>query len=600
MEFKLSIVFLVLILLPMGGLSYLSSERYQRSIENNTVTYVSQVSDMMISKLDDYTEDMKKISIIPSYVDNIIDNLKLSNDYYEKAADPEADVNEPTSFSRNAEDYALVGIGEKIRDSIYFLNTIKQGTNTIYLFDNYGHPYSVVRGGGVRSDLYDAYPKWKELASKAHGRPVLVSTQEVAGPNRSEQFVFTVVRAIIGPSYEQIGMFAVDANISVIAKFVEDLDRDTRGTTLIVDDAGAVVFDSEKKYLGQVLKENELLEKATGLEGSFHGELNGEPVLTIYRQSSVTGWKILITIPEHELTKEALKTRKITELTAILIIGFALIISLVLIFTLTRPLRRLVRLMKQVQNGNLDVVFPVRGQDEIGMVGNAFNRMIMRVKTSMEDVAIAAHRTRVAEIEALQQQINPHFIYNTLEAMRMTAVMNDDAEVSDMALILGKLLRYSIGSGMETVTLKKELEHLDMYVQLLNFRYAEPFRLIYPEQSLDEEMPMMKLLFQPIVENSVYHGLDESKQGMDIRIAYEMKGPDHIFTIEDNGKGMSEDVLQRLRSQLDGPAQPGQERGIGLRNVNERLKLRYGEAYGISVDSRQGNGTKVTIRIPLR
>jgi len=595
MEFKLSVVFLVLILLPMGVLSYLSSERYQRSIEKNTVTYVSQVSDMMISKLDDYMEDMKKVSIIPSYVDNIMDNLILSNEYYENAAENE--LSGSLGVPQDEESYELLGIGGKIRDSIYFLNTIKKGTNTVYLFDRYDHAYSVVRAGGMRSDLKAVYPKWKKLAVEAHGRPVLVSTQEVAGPNHSGQFVFTVVRAIIGPTYEGIGMIAVDANVSVIEKFVADLDKDTRGTTLIVDGAGSVVFDSEKKYLGQDLKGSMLLKQATGLEGNFHGELNGVPVLTIYKQSPTTGWKILITIPESELTKEAVSTRKITEWTALSIIGFALTISLVLILALTRPLRRLVRLMKEVQNGNLEVTFPVRGRDEAGMVGNAFNRMIVRVKTSIEDVAAAGHRTRIAEIEALQQQINPHFIYNTLEAIRMTAVINDDPEVGDMAQLLGKLLRYSIGSGMETVTLNKELEHLEIYVKLLNFRYSQPFRIIYPDQPMND-MPMMKLLFQPIVENAVFHGLDETKPGMDIRITYSLQGTAHVFAIEDNGRGMSPEALQRLRNQLDEREPAEQGRGIGLRNVHERIKLRYGEAYGITVDSREGAGTKVAFRIP--
>ncbi|QMV43941.1 sensor histidine kinase [Cohnella cholangitidis] len=610
MESKLFTVFLFLIILPMGILSYLSSERYQGSIEKNTVTYVSQVSDIVISKLDDYMEDMKKISIIPSYVDNIMDNLVLSNEYYERLSKEEPDSGarlpegeevmemEQAPIMQPEDGYERFGIGGKIRDSIYFLNTIKQGTNTVYLFDQYDHPYYVVRGGGVRNDLEAVYPKWKTLATEAHGRPVLVSTQEVLGANQSGQFVFTVVRAIIGPTYEQIGMIAIDANISVIEKFVKDLDEDTHGTTLIIDEEGRVVFDSEKKYLGQNFKENELFIQAHGQEGSFHGNLNGQGILTIYKQSPKTGWKILITIPESQLTKEAVKTRNITEWTAVAIIGFALVISLVLILALTQPLRSLVRLMKEVQNGNLDVVFPVRQRDEIGLVGNAFNRMIVRIKSLVDDVYIVGQRKKEAEIEALQNQINPHFIYNTLEAIRMTAVINDDSEVSDMAMLLGKLLRYSIGSGMETATLTQELNHLEMYIQLLNYRYSNKFTFDFPNKPMNSNMPLMKLLFQPIVENSVYHGMDESKRGMEIRMDYSLEEGNHVFTIEDNGIGMSQEALFRLRSRLDGSVTEERGRGIGLRNVHERLKLRYGEMYGITVESEKGKGTKVIIRFP--
>ncbi|WP_123041177.1 cache domain-containing sensor histidine kinase [Cohnella candidum] len=601
MERRLFVVFLFLIILPIGALGYFSAQRYTNSIEKNTVTYMSQVSDKMISKLDDYMEDMKKISIIPSYVDQIKDGLKMSNRFYESRSmqDGEGADNAEEGILPN-EELILLKIRAQVESSIYFMNNIKSGTNTVYLFDRYGHSYYVLKNESVRSDLNTVYDTWQAAAHKAGGTPVLLSTQEVSGVASSKRYVFTVVREIITTSYETIGMIAVDANIGVIENIVKDLDQATHGTTLIVDDAGRVIFDSEKKYLAQNLSRSDLLRQASGTEGSFHARVDGVPVLTIYKQSPNTGWKVLTTIPEKQLMQDAYRNRNFTLLTSVAIIVFALLISLVLTVALTRPLRSLVRIMREVQNGNMDVMFQVKRRDEIGLVGSAFNRMVARVKALIEDVYMAGQRKQEAELEALQNQINPHFIYNTLEAIRMTAVIHDDTEVSEMAQLLGKLLRYGIGTGSETVPLAREFEHLEMYVTLLNFRYGNKFSLSLPEEPVDLQMPVMKLLFQPIVENAVYHGLDETKPGMKIVISYRTEGPDHVFEVRDDGAGMSPEALAKLRSRLSETAPSSGNGGIGLRNVHERLKLLFGEAYGIGIESELGEGTAVSVRFPLQ
>ncbi|WEK55474.1 MAG: sensor histidine kinase [Candidatus Cohnella colombiensis] len=603
MEGKLFIVFLFLIILPIGVLSYISAERYSKSIERNTVTYVSQISDKMISKLDDYMEDIKKIAIIPSYLDEIKLALKTSNRYYESLP-LTTQTNEGTI--RDLENNIGISNEEvqlfrRVEGSTYFLNNIKSnGSNSVYLFDRYGNYYFTTKSGGIRGDLTTVYPKWKELAYSEHGTPVLVSPQQVSG-RAGTDYVFTVVREIIDTNFESIGMIAVDANIEVIANIVKDLDSATQGTTLIVDDTGKVVFDSEKKYLAQELDSSDLFIQASETEGSFHTDINGAPVLSIYKQSKNTGWKIFIAIPQNKLMADAIRIRNFTLASAIAIVAFALIISLIVIFTLTKPLRTLVRLMKKVQTGNLDVTFPVRSRDEVGLVGSAFNRMIIRVQSLIDDVYDAGQRKNEAELEALQNQINPHFIYNTLESIRMTAVINDDTEVSDMTQLLGKLLRYGMGSGTETVTLNNELEHLKMYLQLLNYRFGNRFVLQIPENAVDPELKVMKLLFQPIVENAVYHAMDESKPIMYIQLKYSQSDIDHIFEISDNGVGMDEETLTQLQKKLYDPQsrKTSNGRGIGLRNVHERLKLLFGNNYGIGISSELGIGTTVTVRFPI-
>lgn len=593
METKLLIVFLFLILLPIGVISYVASNRYSDTIEANTVTYASQLSDRMMSKLDDYMQDMKKISIIPSYLDEIKEGMKLSNDLY-RPAEAGRQLSNTELQSRSLE------IQRKISNSVHFLNNIKSGTNSFYMFDKYGHVYYETKNQRIRSDLSSVYPEWRDKAYKAHGTPVLVSTQEVSHSPNSKRYVFTVVRELIDPAtYDDLGMIALDANISVIENIVQDLDKATKGKTIIIDNDGAVIYDSEQKYLTQSWSRTDLLQQTVNAQGSIHTTQDGQRVLMIYKQSTETGWRVMISIPEKHLMADAVRTRNYTILAAVVTMSFALLISLVLVFALTRPLRALVRMMKEVQTGNMNVVFPVVRRDEVGLVGSAFNRMIDRVKTLISDIVEMEKRKKEAELQSLQLQINPHFIYNTLESIRMTAVLNDDNEVGDMTSLLGKLLRYSIHAGMETVPLEQEWDHLKKYVQLLNYRYGDRFRLQLPA---DANIPMsvMKLLFQPIVENAVYHGFDETKPNMTIRIDHRIEGADHLFAVSDDGVGMDEDRLARLRASLREPPAEWDGRGIGLRNVHERLKLRYGEAYGIVIDSRLGAGTTVTVRIPVQ
>ena len=633
METKLFAVFLLLLVLPIGVLSYVSANRYSASIEQHTVDYMTQLSANMMSKLDDYITDLEKISIIPYYLEEIKNGLKASNQFNDEAdaaageetgtgaktgahggssagihegtdADARAGAADPGGYpggagaprgvlSRDA--LKRLEIQMRLNNSIHFLNNVKIGTNTVYLFDQYGHPYMAMKSNSMRTDLAEAYARWKAQASAARGLPVLVSTQSVTSPPADTRYVFTVVRDILD-AYRPIGMIAIDANIKVIENIVRDLDDTTGGTTFIFDQEGRVIFDSGKRHLGALMPDHVLFVRASGPSGSFYADWEGREVLAIYDTSEKTGWKMVIAIPRGELIGNAMRIRTFTTAAAIVIVGLALVISLILIYALTRPLRSLVHLMKEVQGGNMDVTFPVRGPDEIGLVGSAFNRMIARIKSLIEDIYRAEQRKKEAQLEALQNQINPHFIYNTLETIRMTAVVNDDGEVANMAHLLGKLLRYGISAATETVPLRKEFEHLRMYVRLLNYRYGDRFTLRLPETGVDPDMPVMKLLFQPIVENAVYHGLRDDRR-MEIAIDYRRSGREHQFTIRDNGTGMTPEELGRLREKLERPPE-GETRGLGLRNVHERLKLRYGEAYGLRLDSERDAGTVVTVRWP--
>jgi len=252
----------------------------------------------------------------------------------------------------------------------------------------------------------------------------------------------------------------------------------------------------------------------------------------------------MVTIPLSRILSPVEKNRNVLILTTLIIIAFAFCVATVISHALTKPLKSMVRLMKQVQHGNLDVWLHSKYNDEIGMLGSHFNRMIIRVKDLLQEVSITEKRKQKADMRALQNQINPHFIYNTLESIRMLAESNDDPRVAKLTYLLGQQMRYSIVKSEDAVTIKEELDHVLNYFHLLQIRFPDKFKLNIevPEKFL--QLPVIKLVFQPIVENAVFHGLDQKYGLGTLSITAWSDNGNAVFCIQDDGIGMDEATLR--------------------------------------------------------
>ncbi|WP_181909553.1 cache domain-containing sensor histidine kinase [Paenibacillus taihuensis] len=577
MQKKLIVVFIFLILIPIVAIGYISYENYLQSINKNTKNYVAEVVAKMQSKLDDSVSDMNAISKIPLY----------SEELQQYLAHSQKDLDEQ----------------RRIDFYIGLMNNIRKDTYSVYIFDNYGNVFYRLKTDSVRSDLQSNYANWRSLARKAEGDPVLMGTQKLPDTVGGNRYVFTVLREIKDiSSLEPVGTVMVDAGIGVFKSVVQELNEVTKGKTVIVDRDGSVIYDNDQQRIGVSLAGNADLVRSSGKSGSFDTTMDGVSYICTYTVSQQTGWKMLVYVPVNYLHKDAVLTRNVTLSVTAAITLFALAISIVLSFTMTSSLRTMTRLMKQVQGGNLDVAFQIRQNDEIGLFGREFNRMLRRIKELIAEIYDISARKKETELEALQSQINPHFIYNTLETIRMNAVINDDDEVAEMTFTLGKLLRYSINRGREIVTVEEELEHLENYVELLRYRFKNRFELEYDIPGELMSFHVMKLMFQPIVENAILHGMEGKDEKVRILLSARTEGDMAIFVLRDEGVGMDSMRLHLLRGSIQGLQAPqdGTRTGVGLRNINERIKLHYGESYGIEVDSRPDAGTEVRLRLPYK
>lgn len=261
----------------------------------------------------------------------------------------------------------------------------------------------------------------------------------------------------------------------------------------------------------------------------------------------------------------------------------------------------ILRQIRKVQKGNLDVVIENCGGDEMGELGIQINKMLERIKQLMEDNLNREMLVKNSEIRALQNQINAHFIYNVLESIKMMAEIDEEYAISDAVTALGKLLRYSMKWVSGNVLVEQELEYIKNYMALINLRfdYEIYLSLNIPDLILKQEIPKMSL--QPIVENAIYHGIEQMAEDTNIYIKGLLEGKDCVIEITDAGRGMTEEQVEQLRLKIAGEidSSGGSGNGIGLKNVQDRIHIAFGEAYGIEIASRLGCYTKIMVRIPL-
>ncbi|WP_135555485.1 cache domain-containing sensor histidine kinase [Paenibacillus cymbidii] len=587
MQSKMIVIFVFLISLPILMVGYVSYRNYSHASQGLTTDYVAYIAANNLNRLDDYVTDLFNMSAMPLYMSS----RQSNEDFMKYLGSPLMSVDKSYFMDR----YLL------------YLNKIKPDTVSVYAFDNYDNVFYNVKSHSKRSDLNDMRQKWAKAAAAGDGSPRLISTQgvpvgELTAGNYA-YYAFTVVRQLKDlDSRLPVGFIAFDTRLGGIERWMADMDKLTKGKTTLVDENGYIVYDSDQKLIARELGEVIDLSGARGQRGTVSINWNGVDYIVMYDTSALTGWKMYVYVPIAEITRQAAAIRNFTNASTLTIIAFALFISIVLTYALTRPLRKLRQLMREVQRGNLGVRFQVKYSDEIGSLGTHFNIMLVRIERLIEEVKWTQERKREAELQSLQHQINPHFIYNTLEMIRMTAEAKDDEEIGDMIFVLGKLLRYGIEQGNALVTIGDELGHLNRYLELQNLRFSNRFVLETDISDRLLQYRCIKLLFQPLVENAIHHAFKSKRGPGTIRISAEIAFEDLLLRVADDGSGMSPEAVKRLNVKLSGGGgeQNGSGRGIGIGNVNDRIKLHYGAAYGLSVSSAEGGGTVVLIRLPVK
>lgn len=394
---------------------------------------------------------------------------------------------------------------------------------------------------------------------------------------------------------QSIGVLIMEFDPEPIQQFMGEIDFHANGTTFIVDGSNTVVADANSSRLM----------KPSGLKlpsdesGILSDKVDGQDMMAVFAKSAINDWRLVGMAPVQDLVSDS---REIGYYTFGLVIGFTIVaiaLALVVAKQMHKPVSTLLRSMRRAREGDFDVQITDERSDEFGILFHSFNTMVTRIKNLIDEVYIQKLLKKETQLKMMASQINAHFLYNTLDSIHWISRIYKVDEISTMIFGLSKYLRISLSEGKDFVTVQESYELLESYLSIQKVRYQDKFTVNMQIDPTILHYRVLKFVFQPLVENAIYHGL-ENKHGngwLDIR----WRSEEQIlhFEVEDDGIGIEPDKLAELTRALES-GEVAEERNFALKNINTQIKLAYGQEYGLFIESTPGVGTKVKLVIPLR
>jgi len=333
--------------------------------------------------------------------------------------------------------------------------------------------------------------------------------------------------------------------------------------------------------------------------GNLRLKVNGEDSILFFCTSSASGWKYIRLVSYKEYFGEAEYLRYLTVAIALFLFLLLCGINIVWLRQFTKPVRAIVTAMHEVGKRNFDVVLPVQSKDEFGVIARGFNAMVREIRELFRQVILEEQKSKEAELTALQYQINPHFLHNTLSAIRLTAIFNKQHEIANMLSLLGSFLHNTLSNVNKQILLEDEFNNLKAYIALYQIRYNNRILADFVIGEGLEQIKIRSMLIQPVVENAIMHGLSEklgAEQPAVLRVEAESQDGVLVVRIWDNGVGMTE---EQCRQALEEGDKKQTRLHIGLSNIHKRIKYLYGEDFGVCIDSVPGRYTEITLTLPL-
>lgn len=598
---KIFLNHLILLFIPVTLIYFLVFDIYTNDKKSEALDLVNRVNRQALANIDSYLFDLEELTKQPLYEPEIINLLS-------SLAAPTAG---PTTPSRNRSNFAPPDFSHTTDHSITImlnrLMAFKPFIHSVFLFNLSGSGVYRMKDNLLLHPYNPVNETWFSQCLSLKGSPLIQGSlrfKGVANPIAPEFYLFSVSRAIMDSTcLHPAGVLSIYADIN----FLRDICHKTRTfkgeAILIADGSDQIVYSLDEANIGHSLNHSPSRRffyrqvRRTRNRDSF--KYQNQKYLVNILTSQLSNWRLIRVIPENSLYSSIRSVQQQWLWSTLLFVCLSLLLSVSMSYRVTTPLQKLMATMRRVERGDLSVRFKTRYEDEVGHLGRTFNRMITQIDHLINQVHASELRKQQAELNALQAQINPHYIYNTLESIRMTAELNDDPETAKMITLLGNLLRYSVNQQNQIVTLAQELEHLQNYLRLQDYRFKGRYRLQLeiPEELLG--VPMIKLLLQPLVENSIYHGMKHLTAGGIFTIRGFLNPLGLCLQVEDNGSGMAAEQVAKLNRTLSTmESTPVQAGGLGMTNVNERIKLTYGMEYGLQIQSEIGVGATVTLQLP--
>lgn len=394
-------------------------------------------------------------------------------------------------------------------------------------------------------------------------------------------------------------MVFVKLNIKAINEKVSQLKIRQTGYVLVTDGTGRILFNKDEsllmKDLSSVCRDDVILK---GNKGYYIDKINGKKMMVVYTTIESLGWKEVALIPLNEITNKMDIIRRI----AIFVVFSTLIVVLLFSILVSRkiysPIGILVRSMKRVEAGDLNVYIEDKRNDEFSFLYRIFNNMLRRINELLINTLKLELMNKDAELKALQAQINPHFLNNTLNSMFCMAKSFGAEELSKMTYRLSEYFRLSFEDSKEEIEILEELNHIKCYIDIQSIRFCDKLIVVYNIDEVIYRHKILRFLLQPLVENSINHGMRGNRMALNLKVNGMISNDKIRFEVIDDGAGIDDEKLLRIKKSLDDKEEETEY--FALRNINSRMKLYYGEAYGLDIQSNLGEGTRVTVEIPVK
>lgn len=580
---KLIVLILVFICIPFLIAAVFWYNQSAITIQENSVRFSQQGMEQINDRLDSYFLELDSLTLPILTNSTVHEFLDLDSshpyDYYQ--------------------------IGKNIEEDLFFeIFSVKKEMYNLSIVSSDGHVYSTHQ----RESALQAYREIKDINRKHDYFNILGVRQVGNNP------VLTITRNIVDPlTYENKGMLIIDIHYGYISDMLENSKLTAEDQIWVIDPKGKFIYHEDQTMLGKRVGDaypEFSLQKGNGyyIESSSAG---GK--LVIYNHLSSTGWLVVDTIPIVALNGNLTKFLNLTVVMAVLLIVMALVIIGGFTFTLIRPLLHLQRLMKRAELGDLKVRAPEHKAKEIGSLYRSFNTMVSEINRLIQEVHMVRLKEKELKIKhmesvlmAMQSQINPHFLYNTLEVVNSYAIEAGVKPVSRMVRYISKMFRYNVENLQSTVTLYDEMDHIETYLKI----QIERYKGLKVETELDEktiqDILCLRLVLQPIVENVFIHAYEKHEIKPDfLRIEGQLEEEMFLVKIIDHGGGMPEHIRKKLNQKFSSVSveemvqqKQEQEQGIGMWNVHSRLRLHFGEPYGLFIHRSDANGTEIHIKLP--
>lgn len=588
MRTRLLLLFTMLTLLPLSVQGMVTYRHFSSTLNEKTKQFTVDIAGQVNANLDRLLKDMERLSLMPLYDEQVLSILAKYDGSMGSGRWALSDDYQKMKLYTSAQAYDRPEI------------------RGIHLLSNSGTLFSNVEPLAVNTSWDGRRDEWFSILDRSDGEWIILPPHHPSYYAGTDPALYlSVARVIKEPrTLRRMGYILIDLKQEAFSSLFSKLKIEQSASLMIIDRDQRLLYERKadnghSAYAG-LIDSGRIKE----LDSGTRERLGETDYLFVSHKSPYSGLSVIGLTPIGVIQKESRALMIFTLWLALFCLVSVLLLAYVVSYRITLPLVELKNNMSRVERGDFNKRVSPLGGDEFGQLGRGFNKMVDEINRLFHEVLVTRLREKEAELSALQSQINPHFIYNTLESINMMAVQRRHDEVSDMVSALGKLLRYTIDKAGRLVSLGEEIAFVDSYVRIQQIRYGGKLKV---HNEIEEEvlhLHIPKLTIQPLVENAIEHGIAGREEGGTIWVSALRFDNELLITVRDDGNGLEEEELAALNRKIEqDPSMESlrrsDEESLGLRNIGQRIKLLYGEGGSLTVDGSPGQGLAVTITITI-